>query len=104
MEEKEKLLYRNRPQVENFNKANQSWGLRTEKALNGYCIFLGIICTVVAIFFFIGGAWYWGLTFLFITALLAFSVYFSKKAEEKDKVKKSEKKPSPDAIFKDHEE
>ena len=104
MEKRDKLLYRNRPQVENLNRANQSWGLRTEKALNGYCVFLGILCLIVAVLFFVGGAWYWGLTFLFITALLVFSVYISKKNEEKDKLKKSEKKPASDAIFKDHEE
>lgn len=104
MEKKDKIILNNRPQVENLNRANQAWGLRTEKALNGYCIFLAVVCTIVAILFFVGGAWYWGLIFLFVTALLGLSVYFSKRAEEKEKLRKEKKEPSHEAIFKDHEE
>ncbi|MGN0453502.1 MAG: hypothetical protein ACI4GZ_06885 [Ruminococcus sp.] len=99
----DKYILNNRPMVENLNKNNQSWGLRSEKSINAYSLVLGAISVIISILFFSGGSLLFGFIFLGIAVLMALSVFLSKRAESKDIPVKREKSSS-EAIFKEHDE
>lgn len=99
----EKMILKNRPNMQNLNKVNQALHMNSDESLNTYALVLGVVSVIVSVLFFVGKSPLFGFIFLGLGIVLGLSFIIPKLVSKKDEPAEH-KNYNPDAIFKEHDE
>lgn len=64
---------------------------KSEKGINAYTVFLGVVCVIIAVVFFAFAEFLLGLIFLGLALVLGAMAYFSYREEKKNSESKNDK-------------